>query len=154
MRLANIIIATLILAIGLALAIESWLLGAGWGRAGPMTGFFPFWLGVLLSLTAAALIAQAVLARSDGRPFLERAQLARVANVALPAVGAVVLIHLIGLYMGAALYLIGCMKMLGRHSWPTVLAIGFGTPLLAFLVFEIWFLTPMPKGPIEIWLGF
>jgi hypothetical protein len=27
-------------------------------------------------------------------------------------------------------------------------------PLITFVVFEQWFLVPLPKGPIEAWLGF
>jgi putative tricarboxylic transport membrane protein len=27
-------------------------------------------------------------------------------------------------------------------------------PLLIFVVFERWFLVPMPKGPLEAWLGY
>jgi putative tricarboxylic transport membrane protein len=27
-------------------------------------------------------------------------------------------------------------------------------PVVAFLVFERWFLVPMPKGPLEAWLGY
>ena len=27
-------------------------------------------------------------------------------------------------------------------------------PVLAFLMFEIWFLVPLPKGPVESLLGY
>ena len=27
-------------------------------------------------------------------------------------------------------------------------------PVALFLMFEIWFLVPLPKGPVEEWLGF
>jgi hypothetical protein len=27
-------------------------------------------------------------------------------------------------------------------------------PVALFLMFEVWFLVPLPKGPIEQWLGF
>ena len=26
--------------------------------------------------------------------------------------------------------------------------------IVVFVVFEIWFLVPMPKGPLEAWLGY
>lgn len=154
MRVAEIITAAVLCAIGFALTAESWSLGSGWGKAGPEAGFFPFWLGVLLSLTAITLFVQATLSRDRGKPFLEREQLVRVAKVAIPTVAAVALIQVIGLYFATALYLTGYMRWIGRHSWSLVLAVGLGTPLLTFALFEIWFLTPMRKGPIEIWLGF
>jgi hypothetical protein len=27
-------------------------------------------------------------------------------------------------------------------------------PLVLFMMFERWFLVPLPKGPLEAWLGF
>jgi hypothetical protein len=35
-----------------------------------------------------------------------------------------------------------------------VILISLGIPLVTFLVFEKWFLVPMPKGPVEAWLGY
>jgi len=32
--------------------------------------------------------------------------------------------------------------------------VAIGVPLVFFLVFERWFLVPLPKGPIEQLLGF
>jgi putative tricarboxylic transport membrane protein len=29
-----------------------------------------------------------------------------------------------------------------------------GVPVVTFLIFEKWFLVPLPKGPIEEYLGF
>jgi hypothetical protein len=46
------------------------------------------------------------------------------------------------------------MRWLGRYSWPLVLAISIGIPVVTFIVFERWFLVPLPKGPIEEFLGF
>jgi hypothetical protein len=46
------------------------------------------------------------------------------------------------------------MKRLGNYRWPRIAAIAIGVPLVTFVVFERWFLVPLPKGPIEYWLGF
>jgi hypothetical protein len=32
--------------------------------------------------------------------------------------------------------------------------LSLGIPLATFIIFERWFLVPMPKGPLEAWLGF
>ena len=47
------------------------------------------------------------------------------------------------------------MRWVGRHAWahgrrPQRSAI----PIVTFVVFEKWFLVPMPKGPLEAWLGY
>ena len=46
------------------------------------------------------------------------------------------------------------MRWLGRYSWLVVLAVAIGMPIVTFVVFERWFLVPLPKGPIEEFLGF
>lgn len=37
---------------------------------------------------------------------------------------------------------------------PLVVAVSLGVPILTFLTFEKWFLVPLPKGPLEAWLGY
>jgi putative tricarboxylic transport membrane protein len=46
------------------------------------------------------------------------------------------------------------MKWLDDYRWSTIAAVSIGIPLVTFVVFERWFLVPLPKGPIEAWLGF
>ena len=46
------------------------------------------------------------------------------------------------------------MRWIGRHRWMTIVALALGIPLVTFVIFERWFLVPMPKGPLEAWLGF
>jgi hypothetical protein len=46
------------------------------------------------------------------------------------------------------------MRWVGRHSWVMVVVIALGVSVGSFLVFEKWFLVPMPKGPLEQWLGY
>ena len=45
------------------------------------------------------------------------------------------------------------MRWVGRHSWLAIVVLALGIPLVTFVVFERWFLVPMPKGPLEAWLG-
>jgi hypothetical protein len=46
------------------------------------------------------------------------------------------------------------MKRLGNYGWHKIAPIAIGLPLVVFVVFERWFLVPLPKGPVEAWLGF
>ncbi len=66
----------------------------------------------------------------------------------------VVLMQWIGLYVASALYIGFYMRWIGRHSWLAVVGLAVGVPLVAFIIFEKWFLVPMPKGPLEAWLGY
>ena len=128
-------------------------LGFGWGPDGPQSGFFPFWLALIMVFCCAVILLQAVRGNVS-KSFVSRKQLDSVLKVLWPAVAAVALMHVIGLYVASALYIGFYMRWVGRHSWVSVLTLGIGIPVVTFLVFEKWFLVPMPKGPLEGWLGY
>jgi uncharacterized membrane protein len=90
----------------------------------------------------------------QGKSFVNREQLDSVLKVLWPATAAVALMHFVGLYVASALYMGFYMRLVGRHSWVTVVAIALGLSIGSFLIFEKWFLVPMPKGPLEQWLGY
>ena len=48
---------------------------------------------------------------------------------------------------------LGFMRQIGRFSWLLTLCISVALPILIYVTFERWFLVPLPKGPIEDWLG-
>ena len=60
----------------------------------------------------------------------------------------------VGLYVASAIYMAFYMRWVGRHSWAAVLFLSLALPIATFIVFEQWFLVPMPKGPLEAWLGY
>ena len=153
MRTADLATAAFFLLLGAVVVFDSVRLGIGWGTDGPKSGFFPFWLAVLLIVTAGLIAVQAI-ARSAREPFVTREQLRPVLAVLWPATALVLGTQVIGLYVAAALYMGGYMRGIGKHGWPATLALSVGIPVVTFLVFERWFLVPMPKGPLEAWLGF
>ena len=152
MRAADLVTASFLMVLGGVVVFDAARLGIGWGTDGPKSGFFPFWLGVLMIATCAMILVQAA-RRADARPFVTRAQLGPVLKVLWPAVALVVLTQGLGLYVSAAFYTGFYMRWIGRHSWVAVLAVAILFPLGTFFVFEKWFLVPMPKGPLEAWLG-
>lgn len=153
MRAADLTTALALMAGGLLVIWDSLGLGAGWGTDGPKSGFFPFWLSAILLACSAAIVVQTI-RRRDRRAFVTRAALGRVLKVLLPATGFAALTPLLGLYVSAGLYMAVYMRWIGRHGWPAVVALSVGFPVVTFLVFETWFLVPMPKGPLEAWLGY
>src|SRR5437867_2744902 len=152
MRVADLVTASVLLLVGGVVVFDAVGIGIGWSTDGPKSGFFPFWLGVLLIAACAVMLVQA--ARRTGlAPFVTRAQLGPVLKVLWPAVALVVLTQWLGLYVSAALYTGVYMRWIGRHSALAVLAVAILFPLATFFIFEKWFLVPMPKGPLEAWLG-
>lgn len=153
MRAADFVTSAVLIGIGALVITDALRLGIGWGTDGPQSGFFPFWLAAIM-IAASLLIVGQTIRRLPPRPFVTRKALVPVVKMLAPAVGAVVLIQVVGLYVASAFYMGFYMRWIGRHSWLAVLAVAVGVPVVTFLVFERWFLVPMPKGPLEAWLGY
>jgi putative tricarboxylic transport membrane protein len=152
-RTADLTTAAILIAGGLLVLWDSLRLGAGWGTDGPKSGFFPFWLAVVMIAACLGIVLQS-LQRADRRPFVPRAAMGPVLKVLLPAIGFVLLTEFVGLYVASAVYMAVYMRWIGRYSWAVIVAVSVAFPVLTFLVFETWFLVPMPKGPLEAWLGY
>jgi hypothetical protein len=159
MRLVDVITAALLLLLSALVMYDALQLGAGWGTEGPQSGFFPFWLAALLGAVSAALCIQAW-RRGQDEAFVTRERFVPVIKVLGPLTGFVVLTDPpgpwqgVGLYVAAGLYLAFYMRWVGRHDWRTVVALATVVPVVTFLIFETWFLVPMPKGPVEAWFGY
>lgn len=153
MRAAEFVTASVLMLLGGVVLFDAVRLGFGWGPDGPRSGFFPFWLALIMVIVCGVIIAQAARG-GQGKRFVSREQLGSVLTVLWPAVAFVGLVRFVGLYVAAALYMGFYMRWVGRHSWVKVVAIALGIPIASFLIFEKWFLVPMPKGPLEHWLGY
>ncbi len=46
------------------------------------------------------------------------------------------------------------MVVVGRENPLKALGVSILVPLALFFMFEKWFLVPLPKGPLEAWLGY
>lgn len=137
-----------------ALAIgDSLRIGAGWSEDGPRSGYFPFWVGIVLLVAALWQLASALGVRPR-ESFATREELGRVASVLLPAAVQVALMPFLGLYLTSAMLVAWFMARIGDFRWVVAVASGVATAVIAFVVFEIWFLVALPKGPIEELLGF
>lgn len=153
MRTADIVTASVLMLLGGVVLFDAVRLGIGWGTDGPRSGFFPFWLATIMFISCTGVIVQSV-RRPSGKPFVTREQLGPVLKVLWPATGMVLLTEFVGLYVASALYLGFYMRWVGRHSWLAVIVLALGIPIVTFLIFEKWFLVPLPKGPLEAWLGY
>lgn len=153
MRTADIVTASVLMLLGGVVLYDAVRLGIGWGTDGPRSGFFPFWLAVIMVASCAAILVQAAW-RSTARPFATADQARLVLKVLWPAAAMVLLMQVTGLYVAAAVYVAFYMRWIGHHRWVTIAAIAISLPVVTFFIFETWFLVPMPKGPLEAWLGY
>jgi hypothetical protein len=151
-RSVEIGVALFVLSLGVITMIGSLQVGIGWGEEGPKSGFFPFWIGLLVVLASVVNFVRA-LAISPGKLFAEWSQLAEVRKVVIPMAIFVSAVPWLGIYLSSALLIAGFMRWLGRYGWPLTLCISVALPILTYVTFERWFLVPLPKGPLEDWLG-
>ena len=148
-------VAAFLMAFAALVITDSIRVGTGWADDGPRSGYFPFYIGLLL-LAASGWIAISQLRRwhHADAAFASRAQLAQVLAVFWPMLVYVALIFPLGIYLGSALLIGYFMRRYGKYRWAITLTVSIGVPLLFFLVFERWFLVPLPKGVVERLLGF
>ena len=157
MRNGDLICALLLLGVAGVVMFEGQRLGVGWSTDGHRSGFFVFYLGLAMAVASAVVLAQAILrrdARLYAKRFVEPGQIVPVAKVLLPAILMVLFTHFIGLYVAGAVYLATYMRWIGRHPWLQTVLVSLAIPVVSFLIFEVWFLVPMPKGPLETYLGY
>ena len=159
MRTADIATAALLMVLGGIVIYDAAQLGFGWGNEGPQSGFFPFWLAVLMVIASGAILFQAAIG-SERKTFVQREQWILVLKVLAPIAGFIFLTDPpgpwpgLGLYVAGGLYLGFYMRWVGRHGWWSVVALSVAVPVISFIIFETWFLVPMPKGPVEAWFGY
>ena len=164
----DLVVALIVLAIGVLVVVDSYRLGSSWGDDGPQSGYFPFYIGLLLCVSSVATLAQVALAQWKRREefkgavaahrdqFVAWSQLKLVLSVLVPATIYVLLVRIFGFYLASAFYISLFMLWLGKYSWLKSVATGLGVSVSLFLLFEVWFKVPLFKGEYDLlsWLGY
>jgi hypothetical protein len=127
--------------------------GIGWGAEGPKAGFFPFYISLIVLISCAVNLLSALREFTGREVFAEWGQIRQVLSVVIPTTVYVFAVPILGMYVSSVLLIAVFMKWIGRYSWLMVAVIAIGVPVLMFILFEFWFLVPLPKGPLEDWLG-
>ena len=131
-------------------------IGFGWVEGqGPASGFFPFYISLFMILASLANLQRAVTrTEPDGdEVFVTRKSMMRVLFVLVPTAAYILAIQYLGIYVSSAIFITLFMIASRSAVWRAGL-VGLGTALALFMMFERWFLVPLPKGPIEAMLGF
>ena len=156
-RSMDIVVALIFLGLCAVVIYDSRRLGIGWREGeGPAPGYFPFYIAVMMAAASLINLARALGGKdADAREtFVSTAAFSRVMQVLVPTIGYVALIQYLGIYVASALFIMGFMLVFGREGIIRTIGVGVGVPLALFLMFERWVLVPLPKGPLEAFLGF
>jgi hypothetical protein len=143
------ITALIIGAIGLIVIWQARKLGAEWTSDGPGAGYFPFYIGLVLTICSAVIFVQSMRKRADSEVFVDSVQLKRVLQVLVPSAVYVAAIWVLGLYVASALFIALFMIVLGKYAPGKSIAIGVAVNALFFLMFEVWFKVPLFKGALD-----
>jgi hypothetical protein len=189
MRTMDIVVALLFLLASGVVLYDSIRLRIGWLEGeGPASGYFPFYIGLIMAVSSMVNLVRAVLRMEPGDDgiFVSAPAFGRVLTVLIPAVFYVALIGglsffgwtvvipqevaslvgmqgpielavgipRLGIYVASAIFIFGFMSFIGREHILKSAGVAIITPVALFLLFEKWFLVPLPKGPLEAWLGY
>jgi hypothetical protein len=144
------VVAVILLVVGVVVMIEARRLGAGWTTDGPGAGYFPFYIGLVVCISALGILFQSVFSKNkDTDTFVDSQQLKQVLSVLVPACIYVLVIVFLGIYVASALYIALFMIILGKYSPVKSIVVGVLVNVLFFLMFEVWFKVPLFKGSLE-----
>ncbi len=150
-HVVDAVTALLVMVLGGVVLFGSSKLGHEWTSDGPGAGYFPFYIGLILTISGAGIFFQALFGKKKNTEvFVDREQLGRVFSVLLPAAVYVLAIQLIGIYVASALYITLFMVILGKYSWVKSLAVGLSVNVVFFMMFEVWFKVPLFKGEFDL----
>jgi len=149
MRSMEIIVALLFLVIGFVVMTGSLKLGAKWGSDGPESGYFPFYISLIILLSSSITLFQAFKNKEQAEEaFVDKEPLRQVLSVLIPAALYVLPVQLIGIYVASALYIAIFMVWLGKYALWKAAAVGLGVSVALFMMFEYWFQIPLPHGSL------
>jgi putative tricarboxylic transport membrane protein len=152
---AELAVAALFFIFGAIVITDSVRLGFGWQEVhGPRPGYFPFYIGLLICISAAINFARGLLlAPEKNKTFVKVGQLKLVLTVLIPTAIYAAAVTWIGIYASSVLFIGFFMRWLGKYAWWKVVVVSLATVVVFYLIFEIWFKVPLPKGPLESLLG-
>jgi len=154
-RTAELVAAITLTLISIALMYKStdrlsiwWVPGSG-----PGSGAWPFWLSVIMLLSCLAIVARWFMRatpQSRSEEVFIDADALRIVGITVAALAALLIgTYYIGIYISLFAFLFFYLRILGRHSWLTSVALTLAIPVFIFAFFEYLMTVPLPKGISE-----
>jgi putative tricarboxylic transport membrane protein len=120
-------------------------------RYTPGPGFFPFWLGIVLSLFSTALVVETFLKkggnnRSEPGRLPERQALYRVGGITLLTAGFALVMTSLGFVLTVICFVAAILYFLERVALVRSLLTGLIMSSCIYLIFEYWMQIGLPAG--------
>jgi len=152
---AEIITAVITFIIGVVMMIDGYRVGMGWAFDGPMAGYFPFRTGAIICIASLVIFFRTLFAKHrNNQLFVTWDRFKLVLKVLIPTLLYVLITQLVGIYVASAVFIATFMRMNDGFSWLKIVLISVCMSVALFFMFEIWFMVPLPKGPLESLFGY
>lgn len=156
-RIVELAVALFTALIGAVVMIGSYEQGIAWNDAGPESGYFPFYIGlIMLAASAGTIFFTLFKWRALGGSFAGRGPLRYVVSVFVPMCVYGVAIRFLGMYLASLLFIAWFMwrdRSDRRHSPLKIVLVPVAVVVVAYLIFERWFEVRLYAGPLVEWLG-
>lgn len=154
-RTVETITAIIIFLIGIVMIVDNYKLGAGWDKDGPQAGYFPLRIGAIICIASVIVLLQSLFGKNRStKTFVTGERFKLVLRMFVPTIAYVLVIQLAGIYVASALFIGAFMRVMGNYSWLKSLVVSIGVTVMLFWMFEVQFLVPLPKGPLEALFGY
>ncbi len=154
-RAMEAIAAVGIFAVGVVMMVDNYKIGAGWASDGPESGYFPLRIGVILCLASLVVLFKSLFGKHKQREiFVSWQRFKPVLLVLLPTAVYVLAIKFLGIYVASMLFVAAFMRVMDKSGWLKTLLVSMGVNALLFWMFEMQFMVPLPKGPLEALFGY
>lgn len=129
-------------------------LSIGWvPNNGPGSGFWPFWLSVIMLLSCLTILFRAWRGKTpqsrSEEPFMDRDTVSIVGVTVLALFLLLLATEFVGLYISLVAFLFFYLRILGGHSWTLTIVLMIGIPIFIFVFFEYLMTIPLPKAMSE-----
>jgi hypothetical protein len=141
--------------IGVVMMIDNYKIGAGWAPDGPESGYFPFRIGAILCIASVVVLLKSLFGKTRKRDiFVSWKKFKLVLLVLLPTALYVLAIQFAGIYVASALFIAAFMRVMDKYSWLKTVLVSVTVSVTLYWMFEVQFMVPLPKGPLEALLGY
>lgn len=151
MRRANQVTSGLFLALGLFVLLEALNLEY-WSPLGPGPGFFPFWLGLTLSLLATGWLVKSTRGPDEPLPegfFPDSFGAMRIVSIVVALIVLAFLFEFLGFQVTMFAFLLFLLVALGRQALPLTLVLSLVGSFGTYQVFTRYLDVQLPAASIE-----
>lgn len=135
----------------LFISFESYKLGLGaLNKPGP--GFLFFWMSVVLGIMSLVILIRAwesKKAKESRVPVFGKLNVTKLILVLISVFLYALLIEKLGFIPVTLLLFIFLLGIIEKKRWPFTILVSIAVTAIAYLVFEVWLQSQLPKGLLE-----